>query len=104
MEDFPAQPCRPNGIHRFLYRSDHYDEGPVRVYRPGTRSSEAAALQCDRASDRSLTAQQIVEAFADREAARYLIRDRDSRYSAEVLERLEQMNGFYECRFLMGRQ
>jgi putative transposase len=30
------------------------------------------------------TAQQIVEAFADREAAHYLIRDRDSRYSAEV--------------------
>jgi putative transposase len=30
------------------------------------------------------TAQQIVEAFADRDAARYLIRDRDSRYSAEL--------------------
>ena len=30
------------------------------------------------------TAQQIAEAFADREAAGYLIRDRDSRYSAEV--------------------
>ena len=30
------------------------------------------------------TAQQVVEAFADREVARYLIRDRDSRYSAEV--------------------
>src|SRR3954469_3787476 len=29
------------------------------------------------------TAQQIVEAFADREPPRYLIRDRDSRYSAE---------------------
>src|SRR4051794_2787334 len=31
------------------------------------------------------TAQQIVEAFADREAAPYLIRDRDTRYSAEVV-------------------
>ena len=30
------------------------------------------------------TAQQIVEAFADREAARYLIRDRDSSYSADA--------------------
>src|ERR1700757_47108 len=29
------------------------------------------------------TAQQIVEAFADRDAAAYLIRDRDTRYSAE---------------------
>ena len=37
------------------------------------------------------TAQQIVEAFADREAARYLIRDRDSRYSAEVRLRIKSL-------------
>jgi putative transposase len=37
------------------------------------------------------TAQQIVEAFADREAARYLIRDRDSRYSAEVRLRIQSL-------------
>ena len=37
------------------------------------------------------TAQQIVEAFADREAARYLIRDRDSRYSAEVRLRIRSL-------------
>ena len=37
------------------------------------------------------TAQQIVEAFADREAARYLIRDRDSKYSAEVRLRIKSL-------------
>ena len=37
------------------------------------------------------TAQQIVEAFADRQAARYLIRDRDSRYSAEVRLRIKSL-------------
>ena len=37
------------------------------------------------------TAQQVVEAFADREAARYLIRDRDSRYSAEVRLRIKSL-------------
>src|SRR4051812_49279012 len=37
------------------------------------------------------TAQQIVEAFADRDAARYLIRDRDSRYSAEVRQRIQSL-------------
>jgi len=37
------------------------------------------------------TAQQIVEAFADREAARYLIRDRDTRYSAEVRLRIKSL-------------
>ena len=34
------------------------------------------------------TAQQIVEAFADREASRYLIRDRDSIYGNEVRLRI----------------
>jgi putative transposase len=37
------------------------------------------------------TAQQIVEAFADREAAQYLIRDRDNRYSAEVRLRIQSL-------------
>ena len=37
------------------------------------------------------TAQQIVEAFADRDAAQYLIRDRDSRYSAEVRLRTKSL-------------
>jgi putative transposase len=37
------------------------------------------------------TAQQIVEAFADREAPQYLIRDRDSRYSAEVRLRIQSL-------------
>src|SRR5881398_1899594 len=37
------------------------------------------------------TAQQIVEAFVDREAAPYLIRDRDTRYSAEVRLRIQSL-------------
>src|SRR5438270_6843289 len=37
------------------------------------------------------TAQQIVEAFADREATPYIIRDRDSRYSAEVRLRIQSL-------------
>jgi putative transposase len=37
------------------------------------------------------TAQQIVEAFADREAAQYLIRDHDSRYGAEVRLRIQSL-------------
>src|SRR3954464_15603006 len=37
------------------------------------------------------TAQQIVEAFADREATQYLIRDRDSRYRAEVRQRIQSL-------------
>jgi len=37
------------------------------------------------------TAQQIVEAFADRDAAASLLRDRDSRYSAEVRLRIKSL-------------
>ncbi|HEX4169515.1 MAG TPA: integrase core domain-containing protein, partial [Bryobacteraceae bacterium] len=37
------------------------------------------------------TAQQIVEAFADRDGAQYLIRDRDSRYSAGVRLRIQSL-------------
>jgi hypothetical protein len=37
------------------------------------------------------TAQQIVEAFAKREAAQYLIRDRDSRYGVEVQLRIKSL-------------
>jgi hypothetical protein len=37
------------------------------------------------------TAQQIVEAFAEREAVPYLIRDRDSRYGTEVQLRIKSL-------------
>ena len=37
------------------------------------------------------TAQQIVEAFADRESARYVIRDRDSIYGNEVRVRIASL-------------
>jgi hypothetical protein len=39
----------------------------------------------------SWTSQQIVEAFADRDAPRYLIRDRDSIYSDDVSVRISSM-------------
>src|SRR5258708_2334086 len=45
----PAQPCRPVGLHRFLYRAHNDHEGAVRIYPPGTRSSQGVAFQCDRA-------------------------------------------------------
>jgi hypothetical protein len=37
------------------------------------------------------TAQQIVEAFANREPARYLIRDRDSIYGTQVRLRIKSL-------------
>src|SRR5438067_1817407 len=44
LEDLPAQPYRPNGIHRFLYGADHHDEGIIRISRPGTQSSQGLAF------------------------------------------------------------
>jgi hypothetical protein len=39
----------------------------------------------------SWTAQQIVEAFADRDAPRYLIRDRDAVYGKDVRQRIASL-------------
>ena len=41
-----------NGIDRFLYRANNYHESAVCFDRVGTRWSQGAAFQCDRASDR----------------------------------------------------
>jgi Integrase core domain len=87
----PAQPCRPNGIHRFIYRADDHHESAVRIDRPGTRSSQSVHFNVTEHPTGAWTAQHIVEAFADREDARYLIRDRDSRYSAEVRLRIKSL-------------
>jgi putative transposase len=70
----------------------HASAFAVRVsIRPLAPQRTSGGCQCDRASDGAWTAQQIVEAFADREAAYYLIRDRDSRYSAEVRLRIQSL-------------
>ena len=91
MEDLPAQSCRSSGIDRLLYCADAHDECIVRIYRAGTWSAQGAAFQCDGASDGAWTTQQIVEAFADRDAARYLIRYRDSIYGSEVRSRIKSL-------------
>jgi hypothetical protein len=44
-----------------------------------------------RASPHSFTSQQIVEAFADGNVPRYLLRDRDSIYGSEVRLRIASL-------------
>src|SRR5437764_5088875 len=44
LEDLPAQPYRPNGIHRFLYGAHHHAEHLLRISHPRTQSSQAAAV------------------------------------------------------------
>lgn len=62
----------------------------LRVHRVGTSSSPSAAYVTDHPTA-AWTAQQIVEAFADRNAPRYLIRDRDGVYSNDVGQRISSM-------------
>jgi hypothetical protein len=42
--DLLAQPCRPNRIDRFLYRTDNHNENTGRIHRPRARSSEGIAF------------------------------------------------------------
>jgi transposase InsO family protein len=91
MEDFPTQPCWSNGIDRFLYRADVHDEGVFvfMVLEHGRRKVLHFNVTEHRTA--AWTAQQIVEAFVDREPARYLIRDRGSIYGTEVRLRIKSL-------------
>src|SRR3954463_7380016 len=80
-----------HGVDRFLYRADHHDEGAVRIHCPGHDRRKVLHFNVTEHPTGAWTAQQIVEAFADREAAPYLIRDRDTRYSAEVRLRIKSL-------------
>src|SRR5262245_47584749 len=58
----------------------------------GRRSSTRSAFQHHRTSHSPLgTAQQIVEAFPDNTAPRYLIRDRDGVYGHQFVARVEAL-------------
>src|SRR5215831_14273714 len=77
LEDLPAQPRWSNGLDGLLHRAHDHDEGAVRVHGAGTSPSPGAAFPCDRASLCSLDSPEIVEAFANQNPPRYLLRDRD---------------------------
>src|SRR5215472_16827259 len=64
LEDLPAQPPWSNGLDGLLHRAHDHDEGAVR---------------------------QIIEAFANQNAPRYLLRDRDSIYGNEVRLRISSL-------------
>lgn len=57
----------------------------------GTPSSRGTALNVTEHPSATWTSQQIIEAFADRDAPKYLIRDRDSVYGNEVRLRISSM-------------
>jgi hypothetical protein len=58
----------------------------------GTRPSQSAAFHnVTEHPTGAWTAQPIVQAFADRETAQYLIRNRSSRYSTEVQLRIQSL-------------
>ena len=76
----------------FLHRPYRYVSGLVCP--SGARSSPPAcdSLQRNRASLGSLEGQQMVEAFPEATAPRYLLRDRDKIYGREFRERIQSMN------------
>jgi len=81
-------PPRPTDVDRFLHGADGYQEGAVRVHRAGTPSSRVLHFNVTEHPTATWTSQQIVEAFADRDAPPYLVRDREGIYGNEVRLRI----------------
>jgi putative transposase len=80
-----------NGIYRFLHRADHHNEDSLCLSSLEHDLRRVLHFHVTEHPTGAWTAQQIVEAFADRDTARYPIRDRDSRYSAEVRLRIQSL-------------
>src|SRR4029450_166452 len=91
LEDFPAHPCRANRIDRLFYRADDHDEGVFVFIVLGHGRRQVLHFNVTEHPTAAWTAQQIVEAFADREPARYLLRDRDGIYGNEVRLRINSL-------------
>src|SRR5438105_2857989 len=91
MEDVPPKPRRRPCLSRFLRRADCHIPNPLRVRGPAAPSPASRALQRHGLPTAAWTAQQIVEAFPDDSAPRYLLRDRDSIYGGEFRRRVKGM-------------
>jgi hypothetical protein len=91
LEDVSSQPHRPNGVHRFLYRPHGHHEVLFVFLVLEHRRRQVLHFNVTEHPTADWTSQQIVEAFADRDAPRYLIRDRDSIYGSEVRLRIASL-------------
>src|SRR5215471_8554715 len=91
LEDLPAQPPWSNGLDGLLHRAHDHDEGAVRVSGSGTSPSRGAAFSMTEHPSAAWTSQQIVEAFANQNPPRYLLRDQDRIYGNEVRWRIASL-------------
>ncbi len=92
LEDIPEQPHRTDRVRGFLYRSDDHAQSTIRLcrHRPLCRR-EVLHFNVTEHPTAEWIAQQVVEACADREAPKYLIRDRDAVYGPAVRLRLQAL-------------
>ena len=84
LEDLPAQPPWSNGLDGLFHRAHDHDEGAVVFIVLEHRRRQVLHSHVTEHPSAAWTSQQIVEAFANQNAPRYLLRDRDSIYGNEV--------------------
>jgi putative transposase len=93
LEDVSSQPPRPTGGARFLHRANGHHENKVLFVFIVLehRRRQVLHFNVTEHPTAAWTSQQIVEAFADRDAPRYLLRDRDGIYGNEVRRRIASL-------------
>src|SRR5215471_13940045 len=91
LEDVPAQSRWSNGFDKVLHRAHDHDEGAVRFLVLEHRRREVLHFNVTEHPSAAWTSQQIVEAFANQNAPRYLLRARDSIYGNEVRLRIASL-------------
>jgi hypothetical protein len=85
LEDLSSQPPRPTGGDRFLHCANGHTMQVLFVFIVVLHFNVTAHPTA------AWTSQQIVEAFANRDAPRYLLRDRDAIYRNEVRRRIASL-------------
>jgi transposase InsO family protein len=107
LEDLSSQSSKSDGLDRFLHRAHGHPESAVCVdfftvptvtlkvlfvfFVLEHRRRQVLHFNVTEHPTGAWTAQQIVEAFEDRDAARYLLRDRDSIYGHNVRVRIASL-------------
>jgi transposase InsO family protein len=87
--DVPHQPCLGSRLDGFLHRRHTDRAAAVRVRDPLARPPPDHARQLHPAP--AWTAQQLVEAFPEDTAPRWLLRDRDTIYNDDVRRRIASL-------------
>src|SRR4030095_15730448 len=91
MANLPHESRRGAGLDRFFHRTTRHGSSPVRLRRPAPPRRRIVHFNVTEHPTAAWTAQQIVDAFPDDTAPRWLLRDRDAIYGEAFRQRVAGM-------------